>query len=110
MQSIVCILVFFGFYFLYSTSKKTTLRPVLNFEKWIDMSLKSTQVIAISLLFVAYLLSIYLDGMGSGTLLFFIVLMTIGSLIIVLVPLKIINNKALLSFFIIVTLFEIYYY
>jgi hypothetical protein len=70
---------------------------------------KLTKIIGVSLLFISYILWLYIASVGSGTLLYIIELMTIGSLIVILKPLKIINSKSLLLLFVLIGFFEVYY-
>jgi hypothetical protein len=48
--------------------------------------------------------------LGSATLFFFIQLMTIGSLVVILTPLKVINNIGIIILFAAAGLLEFYYY
>lgn len=109
MITITSSILFLAFYALYYTSKRVPLSYTLSFEKWMQKNQKSTKISGIILLITAYFLWIYTTGLGVGTLLFAIELMTIGSLIILLKPLKFIGIKSLFFLFIIIEFFEIYY-
>jgi len=82
----------------------------LGFEKWMQKNPKQTKITGLLLLLLAYSLWLFTQSLCCGTLMFFIQLMTIGSLIIILKPLKKINSKALLLLFLIIALLEFYYY
>ena len=71
---------------------------------------KSTRFLGLGLLLLAYALWLFTQSLCCGTLMFFIQLMTIGSLIIILAPLKKISRFAILGFFILAALLEFYYY
>lgn len=108
MITIASCILFLGFYTSYYTSKRVPLSYNLGFEKWMQKNQIQTKIIGLSLFFTAYLLCIYSRALGSGSLLFFIELMTIGSLIIILKPLNIISNKTILLLFIIMGIIEMY--
>ncbi|WP_281638107.1 hypothetical protein [Flavobacterium marginilacus] len=104
----ICVL-FLAFYTLYYTSKRASLTYTFSFEKWMRNHPASTKIIGITLLLVAYILWIATFGLGSGTLFFFIALMTIGSLIVILKPLKIIKFEILILLLSLIAILEIYY-
>lgn len=108
MISIVSFLIFIGFYALYYTSQKTYVSYDRGFELWIKKNTKSTKYIGLLLLLSAFILLLLEKALGSGTLVFFILLMTIGSLIIILSPLKIIKPSFVIILFAVATLIEYY--
>lgn len=108
MISIVSFLIFIGFYTLYYTSQKTYVTYDKGFELWIKKNTKSTKYAGLSILLSAFILLLLEKAIGSGTLLFFIQLMTIGSLIIILSPLKIIKPSFVIILFAIATVIEYY--
>lgn len=110
MITIAIGLLFLAFYTLYYTSKRVSLSYDNDFEKWMKKNPKPTKITGITLLVLSYFLWVFATALGAGTLLFFIALMTIGSLIVILKPLKIINSKSLLLLFVVMGFFEIYYY
>lgn len=109
MITIASLFVFISFYMLYYTSKKAVLSYDYGFEKWMNNNPRPTKISGLVLLLLAYFLWLFTTALGSGTLLFFIQLMTIGSLIVILSPLKVINTKAVAVLFILSGLIEIYY-
>ncbi|AWK03864.1 hypothetical protein HYN56_06330 [Flavobacterium crocinum] len=109
MITIASLFVFLAFYTLYYTSKRAVLSYDLGFEKWMQKNPKQTKIIGLTLLLTAYIMWLFTQSLGCGTLMFFIQLMTVGSLIIVLAPLKKINHKALLALLIIIAILEFYY-
>lgn len=110
MITIASLIVFLAFYTLYYTSKRATLSYDLGFEKWMQKNPKQTKITGLILLVTAYAMWLFTRSLGSGTLMFLIQLMTVGSLIIVLTPLKKVNSKALLALLIIAALLEFYYH
>lgn len=110
MITISTSLLFFAFYSLYYTSKRVQLSYNLGFEKWMQNKPNQTKTIGLSLLLLAYFSWIYTTALGAGTLLFFIELMTIGSLTVILKPLKTIPSKTIIALFTIIGIIEIYYY
>ncbi|WP_289664386.1 hypothetical protein [Flavobacterium panacagri] len=109
MITIASLFVFLAFYTLYYTSKRAVLSYDLGFEKWMQKNPKPTKIIGLTLLLTAYIMWLFTQSLGCGTLLFFVQLMTIGSLIIILAPLKRVNSKALLALLLFVALLEFYY-
>lgn len=93
----ISFLVFIAFYLLYGTSKKMTIVDGFGFEKWIAEHTTVTSYFGLALLIISLGLSCFYWGWGSGVLVFFILLMSIASLIILLVPLRLINYASLLS-------------
>lgn len=110
MITIASLFVFISFYMFYYTSKRAALTYSYGFEKWMNNNPKQTKITGLMLLLLAYSFWLFTSALGSGTLLFFIQLMTIGSLIIILTPLKVINSKAVAILFILTGIIEIYYY
>ncbi|MFH6933897.1 hypothetical protein [Flavobacterium sp. YO12] len=110
MITIASLIVFLAFYTLYYTSKRAVLSYDLGFEKWMKKNPKQTKITGLVLLVTAYAIWLITQSFGCGTLMFFIQLMTIGSLIIILAPLKKVNSKALIAVLIIIALLEFYYY
>jgi divalent metal cation (Fe/Co/Zn/Cd) transporter len=104
----VCVL-FLAFYTLYYTSKRASLTYRFGFEKWMRNHPTATKIIGLCLLVVAYFLWIYSIGLVSGSLFFAVALMTIGSLIVILKPLKIIPLKNIVFLFIVLEFLEMYY-
>ena len=96
MISFVIIILTLAFYIFYNTSERSVKNHVLGFEKWIQKKKGLAKITGLAMLTIAYLILSHFFGFGAGSLLFFIILMTFGSLIIVLTPLKMINYKNLL--------------
>ncbi|MBF4492227.1 hypothetical protein IRZ83_07405 [Flavobacterium sp. JLP] len=110
MITTASLIVFLAFYTLYYTSKRAALSYDLGFEKWMKKNPKQTKITGLALLLLAYSLWLFTKSLCCGTLMFFIQLMMIGSLIVILTPLKKVNSKAILLLFVIVALLEFYYY
>lgn len=109
MITIASLIVFLAFYTLYYTSKRAVLSYDLGFEKWMKNNPKQTKITGLTLLLLAYIFWLFTQSLGCGTLMFFIQLMAIGSLIVILSPLKKISNKVIIALFVIVALLEFYY-
>ena len=91
MTSTLIILCFLAFYILYLTSKRVVMDSQLPIEQWVSKHDYLAKATGLILLFCTLALSMTGFGVGSGIFLFFILLMTIGSFVIILAPLKIIN-------------------
>ena len=109
MITIASLIVFLAFYTLYYTSKRAVLSYDLGFEKWMKNNPKQTKITGLVLLVTAYAMWLITQSLCCGTLMFFIQLMTVGSLIILLTPLKKVISKALLLLFIGIALLEFYF-
>jgi len=109
MITIATLIVFLAFYTLYYTSKRAVLSYDLGFEKWMQKNPKQTKITGLTLLLLAYSVWLFTQSLCCGTLMFFIQLMTIGSLIIILMPLKKVSSKVILLLFIVAALLEFYY-
>lgn len=108
MISLVSLTVFFAFFVLYNTSKKATLSSNFQVERWIQQNPKPSRFIGLGILLIAYALLISIKAIGVSTLLFLIQIMTIGSLVVILAPLKIINYKLIVGILFFSTFIEIY--
>lgn len=109
MVSIASLLVFIAFYALYNTSKRAHLSNVFPLEKWIQENPKYSKITGLSLLFLGYAILLFEKAIGCSTLIFFIQIMTIGSLVVILAPLRIINNKFIIALFTISIFIEFYH-
>lgn len=109
MITIATLIIFLAFYTLYYTSKRAVLSYDLGFEKWMQKNPKQTKITGLILLLSAYSIWLFSQSLGCGTLMFFIQLMAVGSLIVLLTPLKKISRSTLLILFLIIALLEFYY-
>ncbi len=106
MATGISLLTFIAFYLLYSTSKKMSAVGNLGFEQSIGAHRKTSKYISLALMILALGLSCFVWGLGSGTFTFFILLMTIASLVILLAPLRLLNYRFLGIFFLCSIIFE----
>ena len=83
-----------------------TLISLLGFENFINKQIVVSKIIALLLLILTFILATYQLGIVVGILFNCIALMSIGSLIILLTPLKLINYKNISIVFIIAFLVE----
>ncbi|NIJ45616.1 hypothetical protein FHR24_002084 [Wenyingzhuangia heitensis] len=95
MISILLIILFFGFYLLYTITNRIKVHTTLGFETKLQKNIKLTKYIAMLLLVVSTVLAIYLFGLGVGVLFICLGLMTLGGFIIMLAPLQLITYKNL---------------
>jgi hypothetical protein len=94
-KKLISTLVFAGFYMWYSTSKKMPTQSILGFEVWLQQKQGTAKLLGSLLLAIACGLSMAFLGIGAGIFTFSIVLMTIASLAILLVPLGLLNYSTL---------------
>jgi hypothetical protein len=80
------IILIAGFYALYNTSEKAVLQKDI-VSVWLQRNRSVSKIIGILSLLVAFVLLAFEQGIGSGILTGFILLMTVACLIIILSPL-----------------------
>ena len=68
---------------------------VMGIEKWMAGHRSVSQYSSLALLIISLGLSIWLWGLGSGIFTFFIILMTVASLVILLAPLRLLSYKSI---------------
>ncbi len=81
---------------LYSTSKRAKLILQYSFQKWIAKNPKKGNTIGLSLLLFSLLINILSVGFGSGIFSSLVNIMTMGSLVVLISPLRFFNISALL--------------
>lgn len=107
MWSLLTTLIFIGFYFNYATSKKMKLDSFIGFHKGFDQRRGSFKMVGLTFLILALAICINQLGYGSGVFIYFILLMTLGSLIVLLAPLKLIRPIPIFIFIALAILTEI---
>lgn len=98
MITLSILLVIIAFYLHYTTSEKMDSQKLLGFEFLLIQQKKQCKAASFLLLILSCMLCIKVFGLGAGIFSFFIYLMTFGSLIVLLAPLKIFNYKSLSLF------------
>ncbi|MGS2741186.1 hypothetical protein [Sinomicrobium sp. M5D2P17] len=106
MTSLVVAITFLGFYALYNTSKRAMLSRSLKIEKWMQVHGRESKAVGLSLLFIALVLSVFHYGIGAGIFAFFVILMTLGSLIVIVTPLRFMRYQALILILVLSITFE----
>lgn len=106
MATGISFLTFLAFYLLYCTSQKMAAVDTLGLEKWTGTHKRASQYASLALMILSLGLSCFYWGIGSGTFTFFILLMTVASLVILLAPLKLLNYRFLGILFLCFILFE----
>ncbi|MEC7263131.1 MAG: hypothetical protein VXW38_05285 [Bacteroidota bacterium] len=107
MTTGISLLIFIAFYLLYSTSKKMAALDSFGVETWLGEHTKASKYTALALLTLSLGLSCFYWGMGSGAFTFFIIIMTVASLIILLAPLRLLTYTSLACALVLSLLFEI---
>ncbi|WP_136464875.1 hypothetical protein [Flagellimonas onchidii] len=110
MITAISLLVFLAFYLFYINSKRMPSIGVFGFEKWTGKQPHLFKILGSLLLIVSAALYTSLLGIGSGTFVFFIALMMMGSLVILLVPLKVVNLKSSCLVFSIFLIYELLFF
>jgi len=100
------LLVFAGFYLWYATSKRARVAETFGFESWALRQKRQARVLAGSLLLGGLFTAAASYGLGAGIFLYLVVLMTLGSLIILLYPLNLLNRVTVPAIFLFSFLIE----
>ena len=100
MATLISFSIFTGFYLLYGTSRKMAGVGGLGIEKWIGGHPDISRYSGLALLIISMGLSCFYWGTGSGPFTFFIILMTVASLVILLVPLRMLSRKLVVLTFV----------
>lgn len=107
MISLLCFSAFLGFFLLYNTSKKAVLNRSIWLEKITQDNPKYSTVIGCLLNLAVLIGCIVYWGVGSGIFAFFVILMTAGSTVVLIAPLRYVNYKhvtGLCMFFLVIEL------
>ena len=107
MGTVIVTLIFIGSYFLYSTSKYTSISSCLVFNVWILENRKRSNYIGVLTLIISLIGSMYSFGLTAGGLYWLITLSTIMGLIIIIVPLNVFSYKHTVSMFTILLFIEL---
>ncbi len=93
MLTLLIVLIFCSCYLLYNTSKRATLATSLTIERKIQENTQLTKTIGYFALISTLILTLGYYGIGTGTFIWFMLLMFIIGAVVVLAPLKIMNYK-----------------
>ncbi len=105
MITLASLICFLGFYACYLTSSKSV--PLeFRFGKWLQKNPNVSNSIGLCLFAISCILLIWNLGVGAGILTFFILLMAVGSMIIILNPLKIIGFRGMVFIVVLFLFFE----
>ncbi|MDN3663863.1 hypothetical protein ACFFU1_14835 [Algibacter miyuki] len=96
MITLISTFAVLGFYMLYSTSKRAELTFKYKFQHSINQNEKTAKYLALIFFTSSLFLSIITLGISSGIFSFLIVLMTVGSLVVLLAPLHFFNLPILI--------------
>lgn len=107
MTVLLILISLLGFFLCYSTSKKATLNHNFLLEKIAQDNPEISKGIGVLLLLIAMGGSIWYWGIAAGIFGFFVILMTVGSTIILVAPLKYIGYKWVAGLFIIAFIVEL---
>ena len=107
MITLIAALSFIGFYALYTTSKKADIQRVLFVEFRLQNNPTVAKAIGLSINFVALIISMAYMGVASGTFLFFVILMTVGSLVVLIAPLRYVAYQTVSVLFLLALFIEL---
>jgi hypothetical protein len=107
MTTLIVFISSLGFYLIYNTSQKADLNRSEILEKWAQEHPQASKYIGVFLFAISLILSMIHYGISSGIFSFFVILMTVASMIVLLAPLRYINYKLVSVVFLLSILLEI---
>lgn len=107
MATLIVFIIFMGFFLLYNTSKKADLNRSFFLEKIAQDNPKPSKITGVLLMLIALAGSILHWGTGSGIFAFFVILMTVGSAVVLIAPLRYVNYKFISGMFLFFLMLEI---
>ncbi|WP_106794038.1 hypothetical protein [Aquimarina sp. Aq78] len=107
MITISVLLIFFGSFLLYHTSKEVLINYDLTIEKWIKLNMVVSKLIAGVLLLASLIIAIVSLGRTSGILFWLFLMMIILGLIIIIAPLKKVTYKQISVLFLVLLILEL---
>ncbi len=96
MITLICSLALLGFYMLYSTSKRAELSLHYKLQQWIKGHGQIGKGMGTGLLLASFTISILYLGWGVGIFSFIVITITVGSLVVLLSPLRFFNLSTLI--------------
>ena len=108
MATAIFSIIFIGFHLWYTSSAQKDMAHPLRIEKWVVGHIGASRSASAAVLILALLLCGAHWGTGAGTLTFFVVLMTLGSLVVLLAPLGLLKFRTLVPVFGVSLLCEIF--
>lgn len=106
MTTLLTFISLLGFFLLYNTSKKAGLSRSFFLEKMAQGNPEMSKIMGLLLLVVALVGSILFWGTGAGIFGFFVILMTVGSAIVLIAPLRYVSYKLVSGMFLFFLLIE----
>ena len=97
MITAAIIITFFGFFFCYSTSKRAVYQNSIKLQAYLKDSYTKGNTLGVALLIVGLIVSIAALGWGAGIFSYLVILMTLGSHIIILTPLRFFSKYTLVA-------------
>ncbi|MDM1396820.1 hypothetical protein HX049_06495 [Myroides odoratimimus] len=97
MHTILFSITAFAFFMLYNTSQKVKYEKKCSLTTWIRTNTKTAKIMAYALLAMTLIIESIYQGIGVGSLTFFIFLMFIGSSILTLYPMLSFKAKHIIS-------------
>ncbi|SFW26267.1 hypothetical protein SAMN02927921_00806 [Sinomicrobium oceani] len=106
MTTLIIAISFLGFYALYNTSRRAVLSKSLGIERWMQAHRAQSKTAGLLLLVLGMVLSVIYYGLGAGIFAFVVILMTIGSLIVLIAPLRFVRYQVLFLVLVLSVTFE----
>ncbi|UNY98373.1 hypothetical protein MQE36_14960 [Zhouia spongiae] len=107
MYTIVFLMAFIGFYTLYNASEKAVLEGSFVLSRWLRANIRMSKIMGLFFLSVSCAMLMWSSGIAAGAFIAIVIWMTVGSLIVILAPLKIFRANHLAFIFLITFVVEI---
>lgn len=107
MNTLLIAITFCGFYLLINTSKKAVLRNGM-LENSIQNNPKTAKIIGVFCLMLVMVTSVFSKGISSGILFVTFAILLVGSLVVLLNPIKIINFKWIIVILLVSLIVEVW--
>lgn len=106
MYTLILLLCGVGFFCLYNTSRKARLSKRGKWEKWLQAQPAMAKLVGSSLILLTMALLIFLDGLAMGLYNWFLMLMTMASIIVAIAPFFYLKFKHTISLFFLAFMLE----
>ncbi|MET1053789.1 MAG: hypothetical protein ABWY16_00635 [Pedobacter sp.] len=107
MYSTVTLLVFFAFLLLFNLSKKTDWNNKPRWAKKIENNKSLSRGLSFAIMCFSVLALILAAGTGAGIFNFLLILMTVGSLVVLITPFRYLAAKHVVGLYVLCLIFEL---
>lgn len=107
MNTLLVFITFIGFFLTYNTSKKAKLNRSFFLEKKAQDYPREAKIIGLGLMILVLIGSVFHWGVASGIFAFFVILMTVGSMVVLIPPLRYLGYRLVGVLFVVSFIIEL---